>query len=145
MTAAYGPWGKIVHTSGAEKIVRTSGAEKNVCTSRREILQISPRMLRGRFWLQYQDFGVSVGAIGIIFRDTSFPTILRIQNRLFRKIFPGVQGRRNGRGKKLLTLLGPQSKQVVHEFCEADLQVAFPRCHWLKLLCVSVVRAHTTS
>ena len=30
-----------------------------------------PRMLRGRFWLQNQDFGASVGAICIIFRDLS--------------------------------------------------------------------------
>ena len=31
-------------------------------------------MLRGRFWLQSQDFGASVGAIGMVFRDLSVPT-----------------------------------------------------------------------
>ena len=68
-----------------------------------EMRKISARMLRGRFWLENQDFGVSVGAIGIIFRDTSFPTSPGSQNRLFRKIAPGVQGRRNGRGKNVYT------------------------------------------
>ena len=34
-----------------------------------------------------QDFGVSVGAIGMVFRDTSFPISPRTQNRLFRKIY----------------------------------------------------------
>ena len=33
-----------------------------------------PRMLRSRFWFQNQDFGASVGAICIIFRDLSVPT-----------------------------------------------------------------------
>ena len=28
-------------------------------------------MLRGRLWLQNQDFGASVGAIGMVFRDLS--------------------------------------------------------------------------
>ena len=77
-------------------------------------------MLRGRFWFETQDFGVSVGAIGIIFRDTSFPTSPRSQNRLFRKIVPGVQGRRNGRGKKLFTLLGPNCDQGGQTCCGAD-------------------------
>ena len=71
-----------------------------------EMRTISARMLRGRFWLENQDFGVSFGAICIIFRATSFPTSPRSQNRLFRKIAPGVQGRRNGRGQKLFKLLG---------------------------------------
>ena len=48
-----------------EKIVQTSGAQ---------IQANCPRMLRGRFWLQNQDFGASVGAICIIFRDLSVPT-----------------------------------------------------------------------
>ena len=43
-----------------EKIVQTSGAQ---------IQANCPRMLRGRFWLQNQDFGASVGAICIIFRN----------------------------------------------------------------------------
>ena len=30
-----------------------------------------PNMLRSRFWLQIQDLGVSVGAIGMVFRDLS--------------------------------------------------------------------------
>ena len=71
-----------------------------------DMREFSARMLRGRFWFENQDFGVSFGAIGIIFRATSFPTSPRSQTRLFRKIVPGVQGRRNGRGKKLFTLLG---------------------------------------
>ena len=71
-----------------------------------EMREISTRMLRGRFWLENQDFGVSFGAICIIFRATSFPTSPGSQNRLFRKIAPGVQGRRNGRGQKLFKLLG---------------------------------------
>ena len=82
--------------------------------------QISARMLRGQFWFENQDFGVSVGAIGIIFRDTSFPTSPRSQNRLFRKIVPGVQGRRNGRGKKMFTLLGPNCDQGDQTCCGAD-------------------------
>ena len=61
--------------------------------------KIAPRMLRGRFWLENPDFGVSAGAIGIIFRDTSFPTSPGSQNRLFQKTVPGVQGRRNFSGK----------------------------------------------
>ena len=85
-----------------------------------EMGEISARMLRGRFWLENQDFGVSVGAIGIIFRDTSFPISPRSQNRLFRKIVPGVQGRRNGRGKKLFTLLGPNCDQGGQTCCGAD-------------------------
>ena len=84
--------------------------------------QMSAQMLRGRFWFEKQDFGVSVGAIGIIFRDTSFPISPKTQNRLFRKIVPGVQGRRNVRGKKMFTFLGPKSKQIVHECCEADFE-----------------------
>ena len=51
-----------------------------------EMREISTRMLRGRFWLENQDFGVSVGAICIIFRDTSFPTSPRSQNQLFEKL-----------------------------------------------------------
>ena len=86
-----------------EKIVQTSGAQ---------IQANCPRMLRGRFWLENQDFGVSVGAIGIIFRDTSFPTSPGSQNRLFRKIALGVQGRRNGRGKKCLHFWGPNPSKV---------------------------------
>ena len=39
-----------------------------------EIRPRCPRMLRSRFWLQNQDFGASVGAICIIFRDLSVPT-----------------------------------------------------------------------
>ena len=35
-------------------------------------------MLRGRFWLQNQDFGVSVGAIGMVFRNLSVPTGPRV-------------------------------------------------------------------
>ena len=85
-----------------------------------EMGEISARMLRGRFWLENQDLGVSVGAIGIIFRDTSFPTSPGSQNRLFRKIAPGVQGRRNGRGKKWFTLLGTKSEQGGQKCCEAD-------------------------
>ena len=85
-----------------------------------EMGQISARMLRGRFLLENQDFGVSVGAIGIIFRDTSFPTSPRTQNRLFRKIVPGVQGRRNRRGKNMFTLLGTKSEQGGQICCEAD-------------------------
>ena len=47
-----------------------------------------PRMLRGRFWLQNQDFGASVGAICIICRDLSVPTGPRV---------PGWgDGRQNG-------------------------------------------------
>ena len=34
-------------------------------------------MLRSRFWLENQDFGASVGAICIIFRDLSVPTVGR--------------------------------------------------------------------
>ena len=71
-----------------------------------EMRKISARMLRGRFWLENQDFGVSFGPICIIFRDTSFPTSPGSQNRLFRKIAPGVQGRRNGRGKNMFKLMG---------------------------------------
>ena len=71
-----------------------------------EMREVSARMLRGRFWFENQDFGVSFGAICIIFRATSFPTSPGSQNRLFRKIAPGVQGRRNGRGKKMFTYLG---------------------------------------
>ena len=72
--------------------------------------EVSARMLRGRFWFENQDFGVSFGAICIIFRATSFPTSPGSQNRLFRKIAPGVQGRQNGRGKTLFTLLGTKSE-----------------------------------
>ena len=82
--------------------------------------KISTRMVRGRLWLENQDFGVSVEAIGMIFRDTSFPTSPGSQNRLFRKIVPGVQGRRNGRGKKLFTLLGTKSERGGQTCCEAD-------------------------
>ena len=53
-----------------EKIVQTSGAQ---------IQANCPRMLRGRFWLQNQDFGASVGAICIIFRATSFRPVPRSQ------------------------------------------------------------------
>ena len=81
-------------------------AGKNVHASGVEIGQIATRMLRGRFWFENQDFGVSFGAICIIFRATSFPTSPGSQNRLFRKIAPGVQGRRNGRGQKMFKLLG---------------------------------------
>ena len=35
-------------------------------------------MLRGRFWFQNKDFGASVGAICIIFRDLSVPTYPRV-------------------------------------------------------------------
>ena len=77
-----------------------------------EMREISARMLRGRFWLENQDFGVSFGAICIIFRDTSFPTSPGSQNRLFRKIVPGVQGRRHGRGKKCLHFWGPNPSKV---------------------------------
>ena len=31
-------------------------------------------MLRSRIWFQNQDFGASVGAIGMVFRDLSVPT-----------------------------------------------------------------------
>ena len=85
-----------------------------------EMQEISARMLRGRFGLENQDFGVSVGAICIIFRDTSFPTSPGSRNRLFRKIAPGVQGRRNGRGKKMFTLLRAKSEQGGQKCCEAD-------------------------
>ena len=80
-----------------------------------------PRMLRGRFWLENQDFGVSVGAIGIIFRDTSFPISPRSQNRLFRKIVPGVQGRRNGRGKNCLHFWGQIATKVAKHVAEPIL------------------------
>ena len=63
-------------------------------------------MLQGRFWFENQDFGVSFGAICIIFRATSFPTRPGPQNRLFRKIVPDDQGRRNGRGKNRLHFWG---------------------------------------
>ena len=82
---------------------------------------ISAWMLRGRVWLENQDLGVSFGAIGIIFRATSFPTSPRSQTRLFRKIAPGVQGRRQGRGKKLFTLLGTKCESDGQTCCEADL------------------------
>ena len=82
--------------------------------------EISTRMLRGRFWLENQDFGVSFGAICIIFRATSFPTSPGSQNRLFRKIAPGVQGRRHGRGKKLFTLPGTKFEEGGQKCCEAD-------------------------
>ena len=36
-------------------------------------------MLRSRFWLQNQDFGASVGAICIIFRDLSAPPRWKIE------------------------------------------------------------------
>ena len=101
---------EIVYTSGdqivAAKNCSNFWGEKTVQTSGAQIRPRWPRMLRGRFWLENQDCGASVGAIGIIFRDTSFPTSPGSQNRLFRKIAPGVQGRRHGRGKKLFTLLG---------------------------------------
>ena len=50
-----------------------------------------PKMLRGRFWHENQDFEVSVGAICIIFRDLYVPTGPGTQNRLFEK-----SNRRNG-------------------------------------------------
>ena len=46
---------------------------------------ISTRMMRDRFWLENQDFGVSVGVIGIIFRDLSVATGPVTRNRLVRK------------------------------------------------------------
>ena len=61
--------------------------EKNVQTSGAQIQATCPRMLRGRFWLENQDFGVSVGAICIIFRDLSVPTGPDTQNRLFEKSY----------------------------------------------------------
>ena len=92
-----------------------------------EMRTISARMLRGRFWLENQDFGVSFGAICIIFRATSFPTIPRTQNRLFQKNVPGVQGRRNGRGKKLFTLLGTKSEQGGHIHTDTRAYTHRPR------------------
>ena len=86
--------------------------------------EVSARMLRGRFWFESQDFGVSFGAICIIFRATSFPTSPGSQNRLFRKIAPGVQGRRNGLGKKMFTLLG--RKKIV-QTSGAQIQANCPR------------------
>ena len=77
-------------------------------------------MLRGRFWLQDQDFGAFLGVIDVVFRDTSFPINLKTPNRLFRKIALCAQGRRNGRGKKLFTLLGTKSEQDGQKCCEAD-------------------------
>ena len=86
-----------------------------------EMGQISALMLRGRFWFESQDFGVSVGAIGIIFRDTSFPIIPRTQNRPFRKIVPGVQGRRNGRGKICFHFWGPNPSRVAKNVAKPNL------------------------
>ena len=83
--------------------------------------QISARMLRGPLWLENQDFGVSVGAIGIIFRDTSFPISPRFQDRLFRKIVPGVQGRRNGCGKNCLHFLGQIATKATKHVAEPIL------------------------
>ena len=72
-----------------------------------------PRSLRSRSWLQNQDFGASVGALDVVFRDTSFPISPRSQNRLLRKNVPGAQGRRNCRGKKCSHFWGPKAHQIV--------------------------------
>ena len=66
-------------------------AEKHVYTSGDQIRVRWPKMLRGPFWHENQDFEVSVGAICIIFRDLSVPTCPGTQNRLFEKSY-----RRNG-------------------------------------------------
>ena len=42
-------------------------------------------MLRGRFGLENQAFGSSIGAIDMVFRDLSVPTSPGNQKRLFRK------------------------------------------------------------
>ena len=60
-------------------------AEKNVYTSGDQIRVRWPKMLRGGFWLENQDFEVSFGAICIIFRDLSVPIGPGTPNRLFRK------------------------------------------------------------
>ena len=85
-----------------------------------EMREISARMLRGRFWLENQDFEVSFGAICIIFRATSFPTIPRTQNRLFKKKCPRCPGSPKWSRKKLFTLLGTKSEQDGQKCCEAD-------------------------
>ena len=86
-----------------------------------EMRKISARMMRGRFGLENQDFGVSFGAICIIFRDTSYPTSPGSQNRLFRKIAPGFQGRRNGRGQNCLRFWGQIATKVAKHFAEPIL------------------------
>ena len=56
-------------------------------------------MLRGRFCFQNQDFGVSVGAIGMVFRDLSVQTGPRVHGwGGGDKYFRG--GRWGGGGKK---------------------------------------------
>ena len=72
--------------------------------------EISARIVRGRFWLENQDFVVSVWAIEIIFETHLFRLVLGLKVDFFRKVVPSVQGRRNGRGKKLFTLLGTKSE-----------------------------------
>ena len=91
-----------------------------------EMREISTRMLRGRFWLENQDFGVSFGAICIIFRATSFPTSPRSQNRLFQKNVPDVQGRRYGRGKNCLHFWGPMISALMGRFAMISALVPTP-------------------
>ena len=74
-------FGKLPQVSRVAEMV----AEKIVYTSGDQIRVRWPKILRGRFWLENQDFEVSVGAICIIFRDLSVPTGPSTQNRLFLK------------------------------------------------------------
>ena len=87
-----------------------------------EMRDISARMLRGRFWLENQDFEVSVGAIGIIFRDTSFPTSPKSQNRFFFFFEKLSQASKVAEivAEKLFTLLGPNCDQGDQTCCGAD-------------------------
>ena len=73
--------------SWGEKIVQISGAQ---------IQANCPRMLRGRFWLENQDFGASGGAICIIFRDLSVPIGPGTQNRLFENPIAEMAGAAGG-------------------------------------------------